>query len=548
MGLSSYLDSIQIKRWWWLPFWLLLVLIAIFQHGPMPMYSTRTLSVAWDMWHRHSLLVPYLNGQPYSDKAPLLFWLIQGGWRVAGVNDIWPRLLEVILGGVELSLLWLLAQRLFPGRRAIADAAPWVLAALAYGFLFGLQIMYEVLLAVCVLCALLSLVPSAARPLPRFAWFAVATALGMLTKGPVMLLHVVFPWLLGPFWHDGARHQRRDWYVKGAIALLAGSSVLGAWVLCASWLGGDAYRQQLLFHQTAGRMVRSFAHPEPFWWYLAVLPVLMFPFALWPRLWVALGTLRPPFKPGFRFVACWLTPVVLVFSLISGKQLYYLLPEYPGFALLFAATIYREDFHAAGRRWLRPWPVAATSFALSLCMALLPYLSRHGLLRQHQLHELTVISPVVAVAFFVLGVALLLPVRNELKHIAVVGLIGALVANSAFTAALWTQFNVSPAADLLAKAEAEGRPLANLQTYDGQFDFLGRLTQPISSLHGTEDLLNWVSQHPDGVIISYPAHLPDAARRHALYVQPFRGVLLVLWSASTVASWQADQWGPLPSE
>jgi len=31
-------------------------------------------------------LVPYINGEPYSHKPPLLFWLIQLGWGLFGVT------------------------------------------------------------------------------------------------------------------------------------------------------------------------------------------------------------------------------------------------------------------------------------------------------------------------------------------------------------------------------------------------------------------------------------------------------------------------------
>jgi 4-amino-4-deoxy-L-arabinose transferase-like glycosyltransferase len=331
-----------VNRWSWLLFWMAAALVAIFQHGPMPMYSTRTLSVAWEMWLRHSYLVPYFNGQPYSDKPPLLLWLIQLGWVVGGVSDIWPRLLEVMLGAVELVLATKLAQRLFPERPLVAQITPWILGALTYGFMFGLQVMYEVLLADCVLAALLCLVPTPRREAPRFAWFALAVSLGLLTKGPVMLLHVAFPWLLGPLWQPWAKREPRQWYGRGAVAIAAGCGVLLTWALLAAWSGGEVYRQKLLVHQTAGRVVDAFAHAEPFWWYVPMLPVLLFPFVLWPRLWLALFALRRPFETGLRFLFVWLGPVLLGFSLVSGKQAYYLLPEYAGFALLMAAARHRQ--------------------------------------------------------------------------------------------------------------------------------------------------------------------------------------------------------------
>src|SRR5699024_3299714 len=165
-------------------------------------------------------LVPHLNGQPYSEKAPLLFWMIHAGWFAFGVNDIWPRVLEIGFGATELVLAMLLARRLFPDRPWVARATPWMLLALGYAFLFDLQIMDDVLLAVWVLAALLCRTPKPDRAEPRWLLFGSCLGLGLLTKGPVMPLHATFPWLLGPLWNDWARGHRARWYGRGVLAVL----------------------------------------------------------------------------------------------------------------------------------------------------------------------------------------------------------------------------------------------------------------------------------------------------------------------------------------
>ena len=74
MSNNSYRRSQDLRALWpWLPLWTVVALLAIFSHGPMPLYSTRTLAVAWEMWREHHWLVPYINGEPYSEKVPLLF-------------------------------------------------------------------------------------------------------------------------------------------------------------------------------------------------------------------------------------------------------------------------------------------------------------------------------------------------------------------------------------------------------------------------------------------------------------------------------------------
>ncbi|TCI09180.1 glycosyl transferase [Dyella soli] len=506
----------------------------------MPMYSTRTLSVAWEMWLRHSFLVPYLNGQPYSDKPPLLLWLIHLGWAVGGVGDVWPRLLEVSLGAIQLLLASRLARRLFPERPLVGDIAPWILLAFTYGFMFGLQVMYEVLLADCVLAALLCLVPMPHRDAPRFAWFALAVSLGLLAKGPVMLLHVVFPWLLGPLWQPWARREPRRWYAQGSVAILVACAVLLGWALLAAWSGGEVYRQKLLVHQTAGRVVDAFAHAQPFWWYLPLLPVLVFPFALWPRLWLALLSLRRPFEMGWRFLFTWIGPVLLGFSLVSGKQAYYLLPEYAGLALLMAAALARlQQRSPTSGRWLGPWPMALVIAAGGVGLIGLGRLVDRGVVSDPQFATLVPYSVPFGVLFVLLAGVLLLFRRGELHRIAVVALIATVAANGLFTMTLWPAYDFAPVAALLAKAEARGQPVVNLESNDGQYTFLGRLTKPVIQLHGYDALKAWAIAHPDGLIITYPRQLTAADRQQAVYTQPFRGIWLAIWPAPAYA--QAQQ-------
>ncbi len=524
----------------WLWCWLVAALIAIFQHGPMPMYSTRTLSVAWEMWLRHSFLVPYLNGLPYSDKPPLLLWLIHLGWAVGGVGDVWPRLLEVLLGAVQLVLVHRLALRLFPDRPEVARSAPWIVAAYSFGFLFGLQVMYEVLLADCVLAALLCLAPTPRKEAPRFVGFALAVGLGLLTKGPVMLLHVAFPWLLGPLWNRWAKQERRHWYVRGALALIVGVLMLLAWVLLATTMGGESYRQKLVVHQTAGRVVDSFAHAEPFWWYLQMLPVLLLPFSLWPRAWAALFSLRRPLEAGIRFLACWLLPVFIGFSAVSGKQPYYMLPEFGGYALLMAAALSLMQHKPSGTsRWLGPWPLALACAAAGATLISLGALLRAGHIRDHFYEALLPYSVPFGIAFLLLALPLVLLRKGEVYRVALVGLIAVVTAHGLFTLTLWPAYDFTPVARMLAHAEAGGRPVANLESNDGQYTFLGRLTEPVTQLHSIDDVRRWAQTHPQGLVITYPRRLTAADHANAVYIQPFRGIWLAVWPVSAFVDAQS---------
>ena len=564
MPSSSYSRFEHLRATWpWLPLWAVVALLAIFSHGPMPLYSTRTLAVAWEMWNQGHWLVPHINGQPYSEKAPLLFWLIQGGWFAFGVNDVWPRVLEVLIGGAQLVLISLLARRLFPSRPWMAKAAPWMLLALGCAFLFGLQIMYDGLLAMWTLAALLCLTPKMQRAEPRWLLFGLCIGLGLLTKGPVMLLHIIFPWLLGPLWNDWARQHRARWYGRGVLALLLGGAMLLAWALPAGFSGGEAYRQRLFFTQTAGRMVDKLSegknlqnHAEPFWFYLLWLLPLLFPFSGWPRVWVAIAGLRRPLESGLRFALCWLIPSFIVFSLISGKQPYYLFPEAGGIVLLMAGAIavLRERQPAlANHGWLGTWPLGVGGIGFALFLFALPLLVAGNHLHGDWFDAAAPYSRYFSVVFLLLGGLLLLRGRGELRRLAVAGLIGVLALNTLFTLTLWPRYDLRPTAHLLGAAEQANRTIAFLGNYEGQFHFEGRLTRPIEELLGNQvvqdqALQDFARTHPDGLVVVRVDQTDANDLRYALLVQPFRSSWLVVWPATSLADLRAGHTPPEPPQ
>lgn len=106
----------------------LLTLVALLSRPMTPIDETRYVSVAWEMWLRDEYLVPFKNGEPYSHKPPLLFWLYDLGWAVFGVNAWWPRLISPLfsLGGLVLTLA--IARRLWPDDADAGRNALWILA------------------------------------------------------------------------------------------------------------------------------------------------------------------------------------------------------------------------------------------------------------------------------------------------------------------------------------------------------------------------------------------------------------------------------------
>ncbi|MFN3311124.1 MAG: ArnT family glycosyltransferase [Thermomonas sp.] len=523
----NFLHELRAARALRLPLlaWFAVALPSVFLHGPIPLYSTRTLAVAWEMWTRGSYLVPLFNGAPYSHKTPLLPWLIHAGWAVGGVSDVWPRLLMVLLAGLVIAQSGLLAQRLLPQRPRITAFTAWGMTGLWYFVLFSWQVMYELALAAAVLGGLLALCRRQGDGWrPNWSGLALAVGLGLLAKGPVVLLHLGVPLLTARLWHPAARADGRRFARNAALAVLGGIGLFTLWLVPALLLGDPEYRHALLVTQTAGRIQHSFDHAEPWWWYLPVLLVLLAPWwwqAWWWRQVPALWR-----DPTLRLPWAWLLGVLLLFSLISGKQAYYLLPDFPAFALLLAA--------AAERQPRLGWMPGLLLVVLGALLVAAPF-GWPPLPAEVQRS-----APLGGIALLALGLGLW-RWRSLPAHAA--GLLLAVAAiHAAATPLLRAQYDLGPTARVLADAAAQGRPLGYVGVYQLQFHFAGRLRTPVAALDEA-DARQWARRNPQGLLVvedERPAQSPAP-----LFQQPWRQRWVQVWPAAAWLRLPAQQ-RPLP--
>lgn len=515
-----------VYRWGVYPLWLLLT-ATIFFRSPIPIDETRYLSVAWDMWLRGDFLVPYLNGQTYSHKPPLLFWLFHIGWAALGVNECWPRLVGPLAALLNLWLTRLLAQKLWPEQLAVALMAPWILIATLLWTLFATSTMFDILLTACVLLAMLGLLEASAGAFLK-AWGCVALALGLgiLAKGPVVLLHVLPTAALVFFWRSPGSVAYSRWFGGLVLAVLAGAAIALAWAIPAALAGGEEYANAILWHQTTDRAVGTRIHARSVIWYLPFLPMFLFPWFFWPRLWSSLRGSRFFSDNGLRFCLVWLTASFVLFSLLPSKQIHYLIPTLPAFALLAARVLTKNK------------PV--NDFIADSVLPLLFGLVGVFLILLPQVPGLSKLSWVQAVqaewGMGVLLVAVVLAVSTWFRHRQTVVMVStALVVAICIGFVCFFQYtglayNLSPAAERVKAMHDQGVACIYVGNYQGQLNFLGRLTQPLLTLP-TEQAKAWAEQHSDGYLISLEREKP----MNAVYLQAHREYWLVFRSADQVA-------------
>jgi 4-amino-4-deoxy-L-arabinose transferase-like glycosyltransferase len=533
--------------------WLAVVAAGIALRPHLPMDETRYLAVAWEMWRDQHFLVPHLNGETYSHKPPLLFWLMQLGWAVFGVNDWTPRLVAPLFGLGTFALTGALAAKLWPEDARAARAAPLFLFGSAFFAVFTTLTMFDMILAFFAVLALFGLAIAAEGRMVRgMLTCGVAIGLGVLAKGPAILLHVLPAALAAPLWAPLLLRARLPswgrWYAGVAIAVLIGATIGLAWAIPAAIAGGPQFARDIFVGQSAGRMVESFAHNRPIWWYAAWLPILFLPWTAWPALWSAAGrkglAARVGADAGLRLALIWFAVAFAAFSFISGKQLHYLLPEFPALALIAARVLSGVETPPVGSRrkfaWLGAAVPALVLFAVAALAGLLPVLP--GTARIIAKLEGVAFAWMALPALAALGVAFfawrgrLSTLENAAMAFSALMAVLVVGVHLAARPMLVLAHDLSPTAKRLKAWEDGGEAIAHVAKYHGQFHFAGRLARPIAVIGLTgHDVEAWLAAHARGKVISYRDRLPSPSEPQPLAADPFRGGWVVVWDRDQLA-------------
>jgi len=327
-------------------------------------------------------VTPRLDGLRYFEKPPLQYWATAAAYRLFGAHDWTSRLWAAATGFLGLVLTAWIGTRLY-GARAGLLAALIQAGSLLYLALaristldMGLTATLEMALAGLLLlveapstapssAARPSAAPASAAPrLPRVGalLLALGVALAFLSKGLVGLL---IPGAAATLYLAVRRDWRliaraRPWWTLVALALLA-----LPWVWQVEQRN-PGFAQFFFVHEHFARfLTRVHARYEPDWFFI---PVLLLGFMPWTPLLPAMA--RRSWRdwrsghPASTLLVIWVLFGFAFFSLSQSKLIPYILPIFPGLALLAGRTLAALE----GRR-LQSALRVSTAFWLLLTIA-----------------------------------------------------------------------------------------------------------------------------------------------------------------------------------
>jgi len=510
---------VQSRLWAVLAGVALVLLVMVAMRPLLPIDETRYLSIAWEMRLSGDPLHLTMNGAPYTHKTPPLFVLINLVWLVTGVSEFAARLVGPACALAMVAGTAALARRFWPGQRRDVTAA-MILAGFPVFLIYGSATMFDALLGLGVLggvAALWRIGQGEGSLLPWVA-FGLALAFGTYAKGPVILVHLLPLALTLPFW--AAAPPKPAAIARGlALAVLVALGLVAVWLVPTLATATPEFRAELLWTQSAGRVAGGMAHDRPIWFLVALLPVLLFPFGWSWGLWRGLrGGWRS--DPAIRLCVIWALTSLLLFSLISGKQVHYLLPTFPAVALLFAASTAKRGSLA----WLPLVAIAVVAAAVGLNVV-------------PATGDLALLAPFWPLLMFAALCLLWALASLRLPLIAghaAAGTVLALGLHLVVAAtALYPTYDGSGIAAALASYEAGGLAVTD-HNYQAEFNFLARLTAPIAQPANPAELAAWAKAHPQGLGFG---RMDGGATPGAEPVKTFRnrGHSIGLWPAAAIS-------------
>ena len=194
-------------------FWLLAVIVLsrLISMAMLPMIGTteaRYGEIARIMAETGDWITPWFNyGVPFWGKPPLSFWSQALSFRLFGVTEFAARFPSWLANLGILALIYHLTRNIAGHRQALI--ATLIYSTMGLSFVLSGAVLTDPFLALATTLSLVSIILTLRQPTSNWRWwFFIGLAIGLLSKGPLVLVLVGAPLFLWVIW----RRQWRDLY------------------------------------------------------------------------------------------------------------------------------------------------------------------------------------------------------------------------------------------------------------------------------------------------------------------------------------------------
>ncbi|CAN5602077.1 hypothetical protein BH10ACI3_BH10ACI3_09480 [soil metagenome] len=352
--------------------WVVLAVLAVFVYffgltipflGPD---EARYAQVAREMMDRGDWVTPTLGGFHWFEKPALLYWLEIVSYKIFGVNEFAARFGPALFGLGTVVSLWILGRSVEFDKKATSNGFANYLALIA-ATTFGLIVFsrgasFDIIVTFPMTAAMVSFfifdrsteTSFREKHLPLILFY-VFIGVSLLAKG---LIGILFPIAIVAFYYVlSLRLPSRAFLFSLTWGTLLSCVIAAIWYLPVYQQNGYEFVNEFFIQHHFQRFTSNkYQHPQPFYFFLWVLPLMTMPWlpfffgAVWKTARVYIYRKNAESQDGSKpllarsplllFTVAWML-VPLVFFSVSGSKLPgYILPAVPAAIVLTALFLY----------------------------------------------------------------------------------------------------------------------------------------------------------------------------------------------------------------
>lgn len=343
--------------------WVCLAALAVFTYffslsipllGPdEPRYA----QVAREMWQAGDWITPTLGGHNWFEKPVLLYWLEIASFNIFGVSEYAARLGPALFGLGIIFSLWILGRSITKTDKQNADFANYLalIAASTLGILvFSRGASFDITVTFPLTAALVNFFLYDRKQkfiMLFFFYFFIGVAL--LAKG---LIGIVFPFAIVAFYYLlSHRLPNRQFIFSLFWGTLITMAVAAIWYMPMYLRHGWEFVDEFFLQHHFQRFTSNkYQHPQPFYFFFWVLPLMTLPWlpfffaAVWKIIKSNLKKsaaestefFMEPRSSLLIFAIAWLVVPLVFFSFSGSKLPGYILPAVPPAIVITALFIY----------------------------------------------------------------------------------------------------------------------------------------------------------------------------------------------------------------
>ncbi|MBI2608512.1 MAG: glycosyltransferase family 39 protein [Deltaproteobacteria bacterium] len=299
--------------------------------------EARYAEAAYEMTKNNNWLTPHILGVEYFHKPPLIFWLVALSYKIFGFSEFSARLPSALISMISVYICYSLSKALFDRKTAFYACLILLLSPLFFAASHTLNFDIFLLFFSVAIIFYFYKITHQDKSFLNLIIFYTLIGFSFLIKGPVIFIIITAPIVF--LWKNRNLHNKQSLHFKIGLIVILGISI--PWYLFQYFNNHELLKYFLtqLTSRITSAQQNSYEismHKAPFYYYIPIIFGGFFPWILF--LFSKKNKYLTKDK-NIKLLFYWFIIPFILFSLFTGKLIYYIVPTLIPLSIITARMI-----------------------------------------------------------------------------------------------------------------------------------------------------------------------------------------------------------------